>query len=63
MKQRNEVEFNEDGSIVKSVSMSGMSKGEAAPFIGDTLDVNLNQPFIYIIRDMRLKMVHIFFCK
>ena len=27
MKQRNEVEFNEDGSIVKSVSMAGMSKG------------------------------------
>ena len=52
MKQRNEVEFNEDGSIVKSVSMAGMSKGEAAPFIGDTLDVTLNQPFIYIIRDI-----------
>ena len=52
MKQRNEVEFNEDGTIVKSVSMAGMSKSEAAPFAGDTLDVNLNQPFIYIIRDI-----------
>lgn len=53
MKQRNEVEFNEDGTIVKSVSMSGFAKGESAPFISnDTLDVNLNQPFIYIIRDI-----------
>lgn len=51
MKQRNEVEFNEDGSIVKSVSMAAMNKSESAPMFGDTLDVNLNQPFIYIIRD------------
>ena len=53
LKQRNEVEFNEDGSIVRSVSMAGMACGEAAPMQPDgTLDVDLNQPFIYIIRDI-----------
>ena len=53
MKQRNEVEFNEDGSLVKSVSMAAISKAESAmPMNGDTLDVDLNQPFIYIIRDI-----------
>ena len=53
LKQRNEVEFNEDGSIVRSVSMAGMACGEAAPMQPDgTLDVDLNQPFIYIIRDV-----------
>ena len=51
IKQRNEVEFNEDGTIVKSVSMASMAK-EYAMRIGNTLDVNLNQPFIYIIRDI-----------
>ena len=51
IKQKNEVEFNEDGTVIKSISMASMSKGEAAPFHSDTLDVNLNQPFIYIIRD------------
>ena len=51
MKQKNEVEFNEDGTIIKSLSMASMSKGEAAPGVFDSLDVNLNQPFIYIIRD------------
>lgn len=53
MKQRNEVEFSEDGTIVKSVSMAGISKSESAPFIDSkTLDIDLNQPFIYIIRDI-----------
>lgn len=50
--QRNEVEFNEDGSTVRSLTMGSfggaMSSGPAA---SDTLDIELNQPFIYIIRD------------
>ena len=52
IKQKNEVEFNEDGSIVKSVSMASFGAGGAAPMRNDTLDVKLNQPFIYIIRDI-----------
>ena len=52
MKQKNEVEFNESGSIVKSVSMASMAKETAVgPLSDDTIDVNLNQPFIYIIKD------------
>ena len=52
LKQRNQVEFNEDGTIVKSVSMAatgGKNGGSWKTF--DTLDVKLNQPFIYIIKD------------
>jgi len=52
IKQKNEVEFNEDGSIVKSITMASFGAGSAAPMKNDTLDVKLNQPFIYIIRDI-----------
>ena len=52
IKQKNEVEFNEDGSIIKSVTMASFGAGAAAPMKNDTLDVKLNQPFIYIIRDI-----------
>lgn len=53
IKQKNEVEFNEDGSIVKSITMASFGAGgTAAPMKNDTLDVKLNQPFIYIIRDI-----------
>ena len=52
IKQRNEVEFNEDGTIVKSVSMASLGATKAMPMKLDTLDVSLNQPFIYIIRDI-----------
>ena len=52
LKQRNEVDFNEDGSTIKSITMASMRAGSAAPVNKDSLDVNLNQPFIYIIRDI-----------
>ena len=53
IKQKNQTEFNEDGTIVKSlaVAMGGESKS-SNPFEMDTLEVNLNQPFIYIIKDV-----------
>ena len=52
VKQKNDVEFNEDGAIVKSVSMGSIgSKGGDFGPMGDTLEVKLDQPFIYIIRD------------
>ena len=53
VKQKNEVEFNEDGAIVKSISMAEMDTKETSvgPMSGDVLDVKLDQPFIYIIRD------------
>ena len=53
MKQRNEVEFNEDGSMVKSITQTSFGAAmSAAPSPQDTLEVDLNQPFIYIIRDV-----------
>ena len=51
MKQKNEVEFNEDGSVIKSISMASMAKESAMAPSKDTIDVTLNQPFIYIIKD------------
>ena len=51
VKQRNQVEFNEDGSIIKSVTMASFGAA-TAPIDNQTLDVKLNQPFIYIIRDV-----------
>jgi serine protease inhibitor len=32
--------------------MASFGAGSAAPMKNDTLDVKLNQPFIYIIRDI-----------
>lgn len=52
VKQRNEVEFNEDGSIIRSVTMASFGGNTAAHMSNDTLDVSLNQPFIYIIKDI-----------
>ena len=51
-KQKNEVEFNEDGSIIKSLTVASMEAGAAAMPRYDTIEVELNQPFIYIIRDI-----------
>ena len=53
IKQKNEVEFNEDGSIIKSVTMASYGAANTdSTMENDTLDVKLNQPFIYIIRDI-----------
>ena len=52
LKSRSEVEFNEDGTTVKNVTMGGMGGNTAINPHFDTLEVNLNQPFIYIIRDI-----------
>ena len=51
IKERNEVEFNEDGTTVKGVVMGSMNGTESVQR-EESLDVNLDQPFIYIIRDI-----------
>lgn len=52
LKQKNEVEFNEDGSTVKSVTIAPIGMfGAVHVSQGKTLEIQLNQPFIYIIRD------------
>ena len=53
IKQRNEVQFSNDGTVVKSVTVAGF--GGNATAIGpnrDTLDIVLDSPFIYVIKDV-----------
>ena len=53
IKQKSEVEFNEDGTVVKTVAWASFLAAGAMPKREyDTIDVELNQPFIYIIRDV-----------
>ena len=51
LKQKNQVEFNEDGTVVKSVTMAAEGGKGGSWRTVDTLDIKLNQPFIYIIKD------------
>ncbi|MFA7032697.1 MAG: serpin family protein [Bacilli bacterium] len=48
--QKNQIAFTEDGTTITSVTWSGLAAGSAAPIEGG-IDVQLNQPFIYIIYD------------
>ena len=51
-KQKNEVEFNEDGTVIKSISMGSYAERDVSVGpMGEELNIDLNQPFIYIIRD------------
>ena len=55
IKQRNEVDFSEDGTVVKSLSMAELGikpLSSSTIRINEVLDIKLNQPFIYIIRDI-----------
>ena len=53
VKQKNEVEFSEDGSIVKSLTLARPGYvASPSQFGGNELCVDLDQPFIYIIRDV-----------
>ena len=48
--QKNHVVFNEDGTIIKSLSFAGA--GNSSPgFYDDALKVKLDHPFIYVIYD------------
>lgn len=53
VKQKNKITFSEDGTIVKSVTVSGMAKSTGARFTVylDTIDIKLDRPFIYVIYD------------
>lgn len=53
VKQKNHISFDEDGTTIKSVTFSA-ARGKntaTAPMTADTIDINLNRPFIYIIYD------------
>lgn len=49
-KQKNKIEFSEDGTTFSSLTWSGLGAGAAEPNEAN-LNVQLNQPFIYIIYD------------
>ena len=51
IKQKNEVEFSEDGTIIKSISMASYG-AKSADHYENVVDINLDQPFIYIIKDI-----------
>ena len=51
IKQKNQVSFSEDGTIIRSLTFGLMKNGSAGPIGGDTYKVVLNQPFIYVIYD------------
>ena len=48
--QKNSIELNEDGTIIKSISYASIIE-EAEVNIDLGFEIKLNQPFIYIIRD------------
>lgn len=51
-KQKNKISFNEDGTEIKTVTVSGVNEATSiGPMEIRTIDVNLNIPFIYIIYD------------
>ena len=51
LKQKNKISFSEDGTTIRTVTMAQMDAKSAAPMVVDTIDVDLDRPFIYIIYD------------
>lgn len=51
IKQKNKIDFHEDGTIIQSLTIGTGSSTTAAPGFDDLYHVTLNQPFIYIIYD------------
>lgn len=51
-KQVNRVSFTEDGTTVSTIAFM-LGAGAAQPITGDEIRVELNQPFVYVIRDAR----------
>ena len=52
VKQKNKAAFSEDGTTIKSVTVTQMAKGTAAaPMRIKTINVDLDRPFIYVIYD------------
>lgn len=52
VKQKSEISMSETGTIVKSVTFAGANGATSAPsIVRDTIRIELNQPFLYIIQD------------
>ncbi len=52
-KQINHISFREDGTTATSLSFFSMAAGAPAPAETDLWKVELNQPYVYVIRDGR----------
>ena len=50
-KQKTSISFSEDGTVVKSLTMTMGAAGKAAEPHRDGYKIELNQPFVYCIRD------------
>lgn len=51
IKQYNQVDFNETGTLVKTVTYAGGDKGSSEGFSNPYYNIKLNRPFIYVIYD------------
>ena len=51
IKQKNTIVFEENGTVAKTVSIASLGKATSAAVQKNTLLIELNQPFIYIIED------------
>ena len=54
--QKNKIELNEDGTIIKSVAIESGYTSSGPP---NELEIKLNQPFIYIIKDKNKLSIYI----
>ena len=61
--QKNIVELNEDGTIIKTKTLASVAAKSAVGDYELGLEVKLNQPFIYIIRDINKLPVFIGYIK
>lgn len=50
IKQKNKISFNESGTVIKSLTISAARNSEVMERF-DTLEINLNRPFVYVIYD------------
>ena len=51
VKQKNLIQMNEDGTQIKSVDIGGIGATSSANIERNAIEVKLNQPFIYIVKD------------
>ena len=56
--QKNDIEFNEDGTIIKSIALA-QNNGLIMSAPPKELEIKLNQPFIYIIKDKNKLPIYI----
>ena len=61
--QKNQVELNEDGTTIKSMTLVYAYALSASSIDPKGVEVKLNQPFIFIIRDNNLLPIFIGYIK